>query len=69
MKPNRKAELLKELEHLKELIEFHVAYKEIIWKNKPKEYESHINAMLDFYNKLQLELKSLDKKENNDNNK
>lgn len=69
MPPNRKAKLEKNLQHLKELIQTHLDYKDVLWENKATEFEEYMNAMLDYYNEIRKELKKLNsKKDNNGHN-
>lgn len=70
MPPNRKAKLLEELGHLKQLIEFHIEYKSVLWENRESEFEEHLNGMLDYYNQIRKELEKLNtKKDKNGNDK
>jgi len=62
MKESTKSQILEELDYVKQLIDFHQAYKTVIWKDRDKEYEEHINALLDHYNELKSKLNSLDHK-------
>lgn len=60
MKPSRKTQLLEELEYLEKLIQTHIDYKAIIWKDREEEFEEHLNAMLDYYNQIREALNQLD---------
>jgi hypothetical protein len=59
MPPNRKTKLLEELGHLKQLIEFHIEYKSVLWENREGEFEEHLNGMLDYYNQIRKELEKI----------
>lgn len=64
----KRKKLQEELEHLKKLIEFHQELKSIIWKGKETEYQDYINAILDHFNELKMEIKKLNKEEKDDRN-
>lgn len=62
MPPNQKAKLEQDLEYLKELIQTHFDYQDVLWENKEAEFEEYINAMLDYYIELREELNALNSK-------
>lgn len=68
MPPNRKAKLEQDLEYLKELIQTHFDYQDVLWENKEAEFEEYINAMLDYYIELRKELNALNSKKDNHGN-
>ena len=68
MPPNRKVKLEQDLEYLKELIQTHFDYQDVLWENKEAEFEEYINAMLDYYIELRKELNALNSKKDNHGN-
>lgn len=47
MSENEKLKLEEDYKTLKTLLDFHATYRYTIWAGKQKEYETHINAILD----------------------
>lgn len=52
MSENEKQKLEKELIYVKILIKHHVENQDTLWKDKEKEFEEYMNAMLDFMNEI-----------------
>ena len=57
MTDKRKAELEEKLLHLKLILDFQARTKDTIWKGREKEYQIHIDAILDAIIEAKEELK------------
>jgi hypothetical protein len=62
MTEHQKRKLEEELHYLRMLIDFHNGARETLWKDREKELDQRMDAMLDYMNELREKLKQLNDK-------